>query len=307
MWEDKVYPIQFVKMNGLGNDFVVVDDRLTQATPTPKTIQALANRHAGIGCDQVLWLTPPESDGGDFLYRIFNADGTEVGQCGNGARCIGHYVALFHPNTPLPIVLRTVAGKRLTVDHGPCPNHYQATMGQPMPIGPQASLDAFDTVVLEDQTYRYAALDFGNPHMIIFYESPWSELRLSTWGQALQRHPRFPEGVNVSFVKCVGKDRLAMRVYERGVGETQACASGACAAAVASHLAGWVSGSVSVTMPGGQLTVTWPHHDAEVTQSGAVELVFMGQWGFEVHDPENPNLFCLGAAKMTTQIQKDPQ
>lgn len=289
-------PIPFVKMDGLGNDFVVVDGQHTQATPDLETIRALANRHSGIGCDQVLWLTPPKQPTAPFLYRIFNADGAEVGQCGNGARCVGYYVQLFYPEVSFPITLQTISGRLLTVDKMANPSHFSATMGLPKAVSTAQSIAEVRTIKLGQHTFSFYALDFGNPHMVVLFDAPWSDLDLQGWGQALQTHALFPEGVNVEFIRCLSATQLEMRVYERGVGETQACASGACAAAVAGCLAGRVGRDVAVQMPGGTLQVTWPTASSEVTQAGAVALVFMGQWGFEVADAQNPHVFRVAHA-----------
>lgn len=268
--------IPFVKMSGLGNDFVVIDAIDSDLQPDLTMIRAIADRHLGVGCDQVLWLSAVV-DG--LLYRIFNPDGTEVAQCGNGARCIGHYMSVKHNYQSWPLRLETCQGKSLFVDKLSA-DAYQVVMGVPQALSGQLS----DLIEYEfaGKNLVFQAIDIGNPHAVVgfvdeFTPAVLSEFDLAGLGLALQTHALFPEGVNVSVVARLGESEVQMRTYERGAAETFACGSGACAVVAAGlSLAKLAPDSVKVVMPGGHLTVSMTA--AGLAQSGPVRWVFVGTW-----------------------------
>ena len=268
--------LPFTKMHGLGNDFIVVRDAGELA---PETIRALADRHTGIGFDQLLWLA--ESDTADVYYRIFNADGGEVEQCGNGARCIARYIAgdsedfsrvwnLAYPDGVVQARLRPAGGVAVT-------------MGEP-DFDP-ASLP-FDATGLEESEGRYtldvdgtavemSLVSMGNPHAVI--EVPDGVVpEVERLGPLLESHERFPNRANIGFMQIVSPEHIRLRVYERGVGETTACGTGACAAVAAGRRAGQLGDDVAVHLPGGVLGVRWAGPGEPVWLIGEAVTVFDG-------------------------------
>ncbi len=281
--------LPFVKMHGLGNDFMVVRDQPADALPHADTIRRLAHRREGVGFDQLLWIEAPRSAGTHAWYRIFNADGGEVEQCGNGLRCIA---LLLGEQPGAPALLRLecragvsearIAGPGITAVSMGAPRFGPADI--PMAVTDTAPPDAGMASVGEAGTYRLeaagravevSALSMGNPHCVLLVDdverAPVAEL-----GPALERHPAFPERCNVGFLEPRGRDRARLRVWERGVGETRACGSGACAAVVAGQRRGLFDAEVRVSLPGGDLMVSWPGPGEAVWLTGPARYSFEG-------------------------------
>ncbi|WDS35723.1 diaminopimelate epimerase [Pseudoxanthomonas sp.] len=272
--------LRFSKMHGAGNDFVVLDLRGGQPAPGAALAAQLADRHTGVGCDQILTIEAPRDPGSVASYRIWNSDGSAAGQCGNGARCVAAWLVRdgvagngdFQMDSPAGThqVQRTDAG-------------FAVAMGVPRWAPAQIPLVGFPaaqpayTVTLGDAPVTFGAVSMGNPHAVVQVADVASAPVLAL-GPALQAHAAFPESVNVGFAQVISRQRIALRVYERGVGETLACGSGACAAAVVLMRAGLVERSVSVALPGGTLQIDWPDDSAEVVMSGPATFVFEGAW-----------------------------
>jgi len=271
--------IRFSKMHGLGNDFVVIDAINQQLDLTAAQIRFLADRHFGVGCDQLLLVERPVNANADFEYRIFNADGGEVSQCGNGARCFARFVRDKKLSAKDEIVVDTNAGQlvlyfasaeAITVNMG-IPRH------QPMQIPvlmPEES--SLYHVGLGEKTIDFAAVSMGNPHAVITVDNV--ELApVDTVGWQLEQHPVFPERANIGFMQIVDRNHIRLRVYERGAAETLACGSGACAAVVAGIEQGLLEHSVTVSLPGGELQINWQGRGQPVNMTGPAVLVYEGQ------------------------------
>lgn len=275
--------MRFSKMHGAGNDFVVLDHRDGRAAPTTELCRALADRHFGVGCDQILVIEPAR-DGAVAAYAIFNADGSRAGQCGNGARCVAAWIdrdarAQGRP-TPTGFELLSPSGRHAVQLEGD--GQVQLDMGRPQFEPAQIPLSGFsaaDEYHLTPHGFsaRFAAVSMGNPHAVIRVDDV-KRAPVETVGPALQHDPAFPESVNVGFAQRIDATHLRLRVYERGVGETLACGSGACAAAVVFMRRGLVERSVRVQLPGGELRVDWSSNDATVTMTGPATFVFEGEW-----------------------------
>jgi diaminopimelate epimerase len=270
--------IAFTKMQGLGNDFVVIDAVSQTVSLTPQQIRRLADRHFGIGCDQVLVVERPQDSGADFRYRIFNADGGEVEQCGNGARCFVHFVRERGLTDKNEISVETASGiirpriesdGRVTVD-----------MGVPR-FAPQDIPFIADGIALRYEltvgkiSITIGAVSMGNPHAVMRVDNvrsaPVAEL-----GPLIENHPRFPKRVNAGFMEVVAPDHIRLRVYERGAGETLACGTGACAAVAAGRRWGLLEETVRVELTGGDLTIRWQGDDNPVWMTGPAVRVFEG-------------------------------
>ena len=258
--------ITFVKMNGLGNDFVLIDAIKSGLEPEVNVIKSIANRHLGVGCDQVLWL---QSATAGIKYRIFNPDGTEVAQCGNGARCVGHYMAKAHNYKDWPLQLNTCAGQKLLVSQA---NAHEFTVS----MGAAQIIERKAFMMFASYELSFQALDIGNPHAVFWLEQSVTEFDLLALGSAMQQHKIFPQGVNVSIVNRLADDAVIARVYERGAEETLACGSAACAVAASGYEQGILHGEIKVNMPGGQLIVV--QKDGVLHQTGPVNWVFVGTW-----------------------------
>lgn len=270
--------MHFTKMHGLGNDFVVINAIEQQVALKPEQIRFLADRHYGIGCDQLLLVEKAQNSGADFLYRIFNADGGEVAQCGNGARCFARFVRekkLTDKNELLvdthsgQLQLRFTEDGLVTVNMG-VPRHVPAEI----PIQTdQESL--FYTVLVNGMERAFGAVSMGNPHAVIQVKdvdaAPVAEL-----GSALGKHPFFPEGVNVGFMQIIDRSHIRLRVFERGAAETLACGSGACAAVVIGVEQHLLDQNVNVELPGGKLTINWNGRGEPVFMTGPAVSVFDG-------------------------------
>ena len=274
--------LRFTKMHGAGNDFVVLDLRHGQAAPDAVLCRALADRHTGVGCDQILTVEAPRSPNAAASYRIWNADGSQAEQCGNGARCVAAWVVRDGAAAGPRFELDSPAGTH-AVDVLP-DGRYRIAMGVPdfapahIPLSHQgeAARDAYD-IVLDGTALRFGAASMGNPHALIEVDDV-ATARVGVQGPALQRSAAFPESVNVGFAQVVGRDRIRLRVYERGVGETLACGSGACAAAAILMQRGRIGRDVVVALPGGELQVAWPDQASPITMAGPAAFVFEGEW-----------------------------
>lgn len=275
--------LRFSKMHGAGNDFVVLDLRDGASPPTPGLCRALADRHTGVGCDQVLTIEPAVAPGAVARYRIWNADGSQAGQCGNGARCIAAWLARDGSvgAADAPFLLESPAGDHRAVRLGD--GRFAIALGIPN-FAPQAVplagwSDAQDSYAIDVDGHevRFGAVSMGNPHALVEVADV-DAAPVATLGPALQRDAAFPESVNVGFAERVSRGRIRLRVFERGVGETLACGSGACAAAAILMRRGLVDREVAVALPGGDLRVAWPSDAAPVILSGPAQFVFEGEW-----------------------------
>jgi diaminopimelate epimerase len=276
-------PLRFTKMEGLGNDFVVVDATCSPFTLSPSSIRRLADRRFGVGCDQVLVVEPPRGGdgvGADFRYRIFNADGGEVEQCGNGARCFVVFVRERGLTAKREIRVETAGGVivprleddgEVTVDMG-VPRFAPADV--PFIGGTGAIAEPLD---VDGNIVEISALSMGNPHAVQQVDDV-ERAPVATQGPGIERHPRFPERVNAGFMQVVDRATIRLRVYERGSGETLACGTGACAAVVAGRRRGLLDERVRVITRGGELSIAWAGDGAPVTMKGPAHTVFEGEW-----------------------------
>ncbi|MDQ3286961.1 MAG: diaminopimelate epimerase [Pseudomonadota bacterium] len=269
-------------MHGAGNDFVVLDMRDSPSAPDPALCRAIADRHTGVGCDQILTIEPPRSSDAVASYRIWNADGSLSQQCGNGARCVAAWLvragavegsATFQLDSPGA----THEVSRVGSDR------YRVAMGVPQFDPRQIPLHGFDRpqsqyrIDLGSGEVAFGAVSMGNPHAVIEVNDAAAS-RVAALGMALQQHSAFPESVNVGFAQVESRGRIRLRVFERGVGETRACGSGACAAAAVLIQRGRIDRDVAVQLPGGQLDISWPSDDAPVSMAGPAAFVFEGEW-----------------------------
>lgn len=256
--------LQFSKMHGLGNDFMVIDgvrqNLPASDLPLPaERIRALANRHFGIGFDQLLVVQPAAAPGVDFRYRIFNADGSEVNQCGNGARCFARFVRDQGLTDKDSIRVETASGQMTLIltDDG----QVTVDMGAPrwapkdIPLNADEEADSY-FIVSGKQAFEVGAVGLGNPHCVLLVENV-DTAPVETVGPLLESHPDFPERVNVGFMQIVDRSHIRLRVFERGSGETLACGSGACAAVVVGQRRGFLDDTVQVDLPGGSLSIRY--------------------------------------------------
>ena len=271
--------LRFTKMEGLGNDFVVVDATRAPFALTSDEIRRLADRRFGVGCDQLLVVEPARGDA-DFRYRIFNADGGEVEQCGNGARCFVIFVRERRLTDQREIRVETAGGvivPRLEDD-----GEVSVDMGVPR-FAPHeipfidGTGKPSETLVVAGRDYRVSVVSMGNPHAVQIVDDV-DAAPVGTIGPAIEAHPRFPMRVNAGFMQIVDRDTIRLRVYERGAGETLACGTGACAAVVAGRRLGLLSSNVRVRTRGGVLTIAWEGGDAPVIMKGPARTVFEGEW-----------------------------
>lgn len=278
--------LKFTKMHGLGNDFMVVDAVNQAFEPAAAPIAAWADRFRGIGFDQLLVVEKPTQAGVDFRYRIFNADGSEVAQCGNGARCFVRFVSDKGLTDKQEIVVETASGiiRPKLLDNG----LVTVNMGQPrfrpseipfVPLNEEAGAEEAATyaVDLGSECVRATCVSMGNPHAVLLVDNVESA-PVQDWGAKIEPHQQFPERVNVGFMQIIDRKQIRLRVYERGVGETQACGTGACAAVVAGVRLGLLESGVpvSVRLPGGELNISW-QAGGDVLMSGPAETVFEGE------------------------------
>ena len=263
--------IEFTKMHGLGNDFVVIDAIHQSVALNPEQIRHLANRNFGIGCDQILLVEKTQQSDADFRYRIFNSDGGEVEQCGNGARCFARYVRAKGLTDKSVITVETMKGllvltirpdEQVTVNMG-IPNFKPAQI--PFAVAAEAQHYALN---VGSETLRIGAVAMGNPHAVIQVDNIQTA-PVATLGPLIEQHPAFPQRVNAGFMQVESPRAISLRVYERGAGETLACGSGACAAVVIGRLWGLLEETVT-------LIISWPGEGKPVMMTGPAEFVFEG-------------------------------
>ena len=271
--------LAFTKMHGLGNDFIVFDVQRPEQVPSATTLRRLADRRTGIGFDQALVLEPPRRTGSDVYYRIFNADGSEVEQCGNGARCIARLVASRAAVRDRALSMDSPGGlvnARLRPD-----GLVSVAMGVPdfaphsLPFEAECESPSY-RIELPSGPVEFGAVSIGNPHAVIRVRSV-RDAPVDTVGPAMENHARFPRRVNVGFLEIVAPDHVRLRVFERGVGETQACGTGACGAVAVGRRHGPLAEEVRVDVPGGRLVVQWPGPGEPIWLTGPAETAFEGQ------------------------------
>ncbi len=271
--------LRFTKMTGLGNDFVMIDAISQRVNITPERARALADRHFGIGCDQVLVVEAPHTPQADFRYRIFNSDGSEVENCGNGARCFAVFVRQRKLTGRRSIRVETAGGELLLRVHPD--NQVTVDMGRPRFVPrdiPFVSDEEADVYPLElpERSLKISAVSMGNPHAVTLVDDV-DQFPVSQIGPQIESHEAFPRRVNAGFMQVVDWHNIRLRVYERGVGETLACGTGACAAAVAGIRRNLLISPVSVHLPGGVLQIAWAGPDRPVMMTGPATTVFHGQ------------------------------
>ncbi|MBJ7538303.1 diaminopimelate epimerase [Marinomonas transparens] len=271
--------LKFTKMHGLGNDFVMVDAVSRKVFFNQKQIERLSNRNWGIGFDQLLVVEPPSHPEMDFRYRIYNSDGTEVEHCGNGARCFAKFVIdrnltnkrIINVETKRgQIQLRVLEDGLVTVDMG-APSFLPKDL--PFTAEPSESLY---TVRAGAEEYKITPVSVGNPHAVLKVDQLTDD-QVAKVGALLESHERFPQKVNVGFMQVLNPAEINLRVYERGVGETQACGTGACAAVVAGIKQGWLASKVTAHLRGGDLNIEWQGEGQPILMTGPAEKVFEGQ------------------------------
>jgi diaminopimelate epimerase len=280
--------LEFAKMHGLGNDFMVLDLVTQVAEIDAARVRTWADRRTGVGFDQLLMIEPPTDPEADFRYRIFNADGSEVEQCGNGARCAALYVAHRELSPKTAFVMQTMNGQITTRLIGG--DQVEVDMGEPrtapecVPFDPRADGGALPVaeqplayaLTVAGQHFEITPVSMGNPHCVLFVPNV-TEAPVESVGPALVGHPVFPEGANIGFCQVVDPGFIRLRVFERGVGETRACGTGACAAVVAAQLRGAVGQRVKVSLPGGKVRIAWQGPGTPVRMTGPATLVFEGR------------------------------
>ena len=270
--------IDFTKMHGLGNDFIVFDASPRSAPPTAEELRRLADRHTGIGFDQALMLEPPRRADTAVYYRIFNADGHEVEQCGNGARCIAALLARrgaaargeFAMDSPAGLIrARIEANGLVSVDMG-VPDFNPAAL--PFEASAEAHVYPLD---VGGNEVEIGAVSMGNPHAVLTVASA-AAAPVDRLGPAIEHHPRFPKRVNVGFMEIVDRGHIRLRVHERGTGETLACGTGACAAVAVGRRHGRLDERVTVSVAGGELSITWPGSGKNIWLTGPAKVSFTG-------------------------------
>jgi len=271
--------LKFTKMHGAGNDFVVLDGVRQSVALSPDQIRLIADRHFGIGCDQILLVEKSQRDDADFRYRIFNADGGEVEQCGNGARCFVRFVHDHKLTGKREIVVETKGGLisprleedgRVTVNMG-------APIFDPLQIPFVSDIhDVIQPLEVGKKIVHVTAVSMGNPHAVQVVKNVESA-PVATQGPLIESHPRFPRRVNVGFMQVVDRSHIRLRVFERGAGETLSCGTGACAAVVAGIRRKLLDNTVQVATRGGLLTITWAGERSPVLMTGPAITVFEGE------------------------------
>jgi diaminopimelate epimerase len=275
-------------MQGLGNDFVVIDATRERVTLSPAAIRSLADRHFGVGCDQVLLVEPATRPDADFRYRIFNADGGEVEQCGNGARCFVQFVRAHGLTDKSSIRVETAGGiiqprveedGQVTVDMGiPVfrPGDIPFSGGTGAPAEP---------LEVDGVTITVSVVSLGNPHAVQQVQDV-DAAPVTTQGPRIEKHPRFPRRTNAGYMQVIDRANIRLRVWERGVGETLSCGTGACAATVAGIRRGLLDSPVRVATRGGVLRIAWQGGGAPVMMTGPADTVFEGEWNVPEHEDD---------------------
>ncbi len=271
--------ITFTKMHGTGNDFVVFDAINQSINLSTEQLRFIADRHFGIGCDQILLVESPTLPEVDFRYRIFNADGGEVQQCGNGARCFFKFVQEKNLSNKSLLRVETLAGIiEIKMQES---GEITVNMGEPrfepsaLPLLVENPSERYSAII-NNQEIQFGAVSMGNPHAIIEVEDT-RRAPVETLGAAMESHELFPQRVNVGFMQILNKDRIRLRVFERGVGETLACGTGACAAVAVGIRRGELNNRVTVELSGGNLLIEWAGENSPVFMTGPAQTVFDGR------------------------------
>ena len=262
----------FTKMHGLGNDFVVFEADADAALPSAAAWRRLADRHTGIGFDQALVVLPPRRDDTDAYWRIFNADGSEVEQCGNGARCVAEWLRLVGRAGDATRPLRLESAGGVIEARFVAPGLVSVDMGVPRFADP-----AERSVDVRGETVAFTQVSMGNPHIVLHVASV-DAAPVGTHGPALESHPMYPQRTNVGFLEVTARDAGRLRVHERGAGETLACGTGACAAMAVGRRAGLFDETVTLRLRGGALTLRWPGGDAPLWMTGPAAVAFRGEF-----------------------------
>lgn len=272
--------LKFSKMHGLGNDFVVIDAINQQVELSSDQIRFLADRRRGIGCDQLLLVEDSSGSAIDFKYRIFNADGSEVAQCGNGARCFARFVRDKELTAKDSIAVETASGViYLNLNTN---DDVQVDMGLPrfipaeIPFLAEQQDISYSLSLPDAQQVELGVVSMGNPHAVILVDDV-KTAEVEILGPMIENHNQFPERVNVGFMAITSPSQINLRVYERGAGETEACGTGACAAVVSGIQRGLLAREVRVSLPGGDLNIAWPDDQASVSMTGPATHVFDGE------------------------------
>lgn len=272
--------LPFTKMQGLGNDFVVFDFTREVYPLSPAEARAISDRHFGVGCDQILIVESSTRSDADFKYRILNSDGSEVEQCGNGARCFALFVRQHGLSDKNPILVETLGGDlRLTIEEDG--QNVTVNMGIPkfapseIPLLEEEQADRY-SINKDGDAIKFYALSIGNPHAVVMVDCV-DHAPVNQVGPMLESHPIFPQHVNVGFMQVIDRTQIKLRVFERGVGETLACGSGACAAVVSGIKAGLLENTVQAKLTGGDLTISWAGDEQAVYMQGAAQTVFHGE------------------------------
>ena len=272
--------LRFTKMHGLGNDFMVIDAISQRVRINADLVRQLSDRNVGVGFDQMLLVEPPSDPDMDFRYRIFNADGSEVEHCGNGARCFARFVrdkGLVLRDT---IKVQTARGRAVLNIVGR--DLVEVDMGAPeldpveVPTTFTEKSTTYTAQLVSGETVEFGAVSMGNPHAVLVVDSV-DNAPVESWGPELESHAVFPNRANIGFMEIISKNEVNLRVYERGAGETQACGTGACAAVVSGRLRGLLDNKVTVHLPGGDLEIEWAGEGHSVNMTGPVSSVYEGQ------------------------------
>ena len=262
--------MHFTKMEGLGNDYIYLNGLENLPEDLPALARRMSDRHFGVGSDGIICICP--SDRADFRMRMFNADGSEGEMCGNGIRCLGKYVYNKRLTNKKKLTIETGGGLRtlelLTQDG--LVKAVRVNMGRPQ-------VEAAMELAAGGRMWQITPVSMGNPHAVLFVDRP-EELDLEQLGPCFEHHAAFPQGVNTEFVRCVAPDRLVMRVWERGSGETLACGTGACAALAAAVVQGKCGRRAAVELHGGVLELEWPDNEMEMIMTGPANTVFEGEY-----------------------------
>ena len=270
--------IKFTKMHGLGNDFVVINTIAQPITLSEDQVRFIADRRFGVGCDQLLLVEESDVEDADFRYRIYNADGGEVEQCGNGARCFAHFVQQegLTDKTEIPVVTNTGRIVLKTQDDG------QVTVDMGIPILDPKNIpclannqELIYSLNILGEEIHFGAVSMGNPHAVVIVDDV-DHYPVEKIGKAIQADPFFPNSVNVGFMQILDREHIKLRVYERGVGETRACGTGACGAVVVGRVQGHLDEHVDAKLLGGNLSILWAGNENPVMMSGPTSTVFKG-------------------------------
>lgn len=276
--------MKFTKMQGLGNDYVYVNCLKEKIADPPELARRISDRHFGVGSDGLIMINP--SDKADFEMEMYNADGSRAEMCGNGIRCVGKYVYDYGLTDKTQISVETLAGIKhldLTVENGKV-TLVKVDMGQPVfepdriPVKAEGSMVVNEPLEVDGKEYRMTCISMGNPHAVIFVDQDVRELPLEEIGPSFENHERFPKRINTEFVRVIDRHTAQMRVWERGSGETLACGTGTCAAAVACVLNGLTEDEVTVHLLGGDLYIKWDREKNTIYMTGPAEIVFEGEW-----------------------------